>query len=65
MSLGMKNNIDSINAVNKLSEAQKEMADSLKRLATGQKINNGADSPGDLIISESLRAQISGVQFQG
>ena len=62
MSLGMKNNIESINAINHLTEAQKEMTDSLKRLASGQKINNGADSPDGLIMSEVLRAQIAGVQ---
>ena len=62
MSLGMKNNIESINAINHLSKAQKEMTDSLKRLASGQRINNGADSPDGLIMSEVLRAQIAGVQ---
>ena len=62
MSLGMKNNIESINAINNLKKAQKEMIDSMKRLSSGKKINTGADSPDGLIMSEVLRAQISGVQ---
>ena len=62
MPLGMKNNIASINAINHLAKAQKEMSDSLTRLSSGQRINSGADSPEGLIFSESLRAQIAGVQ---
>ena len=62
MPLGMKNNIASINAINHLAKAQKEMSDSLTRLATGERINSGADGPGSLVMSEGLRAQIAGVQ---
>mgnify|MGYP000044091540 FL=1 len=62
MPLGMKNNIASINAINHLAKAQKEMSDSLTRLASGQRINSGADSPEGLIFSETLRAQIAGMQ---
>ncbi|HHZ78554.1 MAG TPA: flagellin, partial [Candidatus Lambdaproteobacteria bacterium] len=38
------------------------MSGSLERLASGQRINSGADSPEGLIFSEALRAQIAGVQ---
>ena len=62
MPLGMKNNIASINAINHLAKAQKEMSDSLTRLATGQRVNGGADAPASLVMSEGLRAQIAGVQ---
>ena len=62
MSLVMKNNIESINAINHLKKAQKEMTDSMRRLASGKKINTGADSPDGLMMSEILKAQISGVQ---
>ena len=62
MSLGMKNNIESINAINHLSEAQRKMADSLESLASGRRVNSGADSADGLIMSENLRAQISGIQ---
>ena len=62
MPLGMKNNIASINAINHLAKAQKEMSDSLTRLASGQRVNSGADAPESLVMSEGLRAQIVGVQ---
>ena len=62
MSLVMKNNVESINAINHLKKAQKEMTDSMRRLASGKKINTGADSPDGLMMSEILKAQISGVQ---
>ena len=62
MPLGMKNNIASINAINHLAKAQKEMSDSLTRLASGQRVNSGADAPESLVMSEGLRAQIAGVQ---
>ena len=62
MPLGMKNNIASINAINHLEKAQKEMSDSLTRLASGQRINSGTDSPEGLIMSEGLRAQIASVK---
>jgi len=62
MPLGMKNNIASINAINHLAKAQKEMSDSLTRLASGQRVNGGADAPAALVMSEGLRAQIAGVQ---
>jgi len=62
MPFGVKNNIASINAINHLAKAQKEMSDSLKRLATGQRVNSGADGPESLVMSEGLRAQIASVQ---
>ena len=49
MPLGMKNNIASINAINHLAKAQKEMSDSLTRLASGQRVNTGADAPESLV----------------
>ncbi len=60
--MGMKNNIASINAIKHLAKAQKEMSDSLTRLASGQRVNSGADAPESLVMSEGLRAQIAGVQ---
>lgn len=60
--MGMKNNVASINAIKHLAKAQKEMSDSLTRLASGQRVNSGADAPESLVMSEGLRAQIAGVQ---
>ena len=65
MPLGMKNNIASINAIKHLAKAQKEMSDSLTRLASGQRVNSGADAPESLVMSEGLRAQIAGVPCVG
>ena len=62
MSLGMKHNIVSINALNHLAEAQNELYGSLRRLSSGQRINSGADDPAGLVISEGLRAQVASVQ---
>ncbi len=62
MPLTMKNNIASINAINHLAKAQKEMSDSLTRLASGERINSGADGAGSLVMSERLRSQIAGLE---
>jgi len=62
MPLGIKHNIESINAINHLAEAQNELSNSLKRLSSGQRVNSGADDPSGLILSEGLRAQIASAQ---
>jgi len=62
MPLGIKHNIESINAINHLAEAQNELSDSLKRLSSGQRVNSGADDPSGLILSEGLRAQVASAQ---
>ena len=38
------------------------LSKSLERLASGQKVNRAADDPAALVISEHMRAQVSGMQ---
>ena len=61
MTLRVKNNLASVNTLRHLSNNQDALTKSLERLASGQKINRGADDPAGLIISENLRSQIAGV----
>ncbi|MBF0280379.1 MAG: flagellin [SAR324 cluster bacterium] len=61
MTLRVKNNLASVNTLRHLSANQDALTKSLERLASGQKINRGADDPAGLIISENLRSQIAGV----
>lgn len=44
-----------------LSNTGKQFADSMTKLSTGLRINNAGDDPAGLIVSESFRAQISGL----
>lgn len=62
MALRIKNNPASVNTLRHLGASQDALSRSLERLASGQKINKGADSPAGLVISENLRGQIAGVE---
>ena len=61
MAFRVKNNLASVNTLRYLSKNQDALAKSLERLASGQRINKGADDPAGLIISENLRSQIAGI----
>lgn len=54
-------NIPSLVAQRHLGISQRSLALSLERLATGVRINRGADDPAGLIVSERLRSEISTV----
>ena len=54
-------NVPSIVAQRHLSVSQRALGLSLERLASGLKINRGADDPAGLIVSERLRAEISAI----
>ncbi|MBF0288336.1 MAG: flagellin [SAR324 cluster bacterium] len=62
MTLRIKNNVASVNTLRQLSTNQDALTKSLERLASGQKINRGADDPAGLVISENLRSQIAGIE---
>lgn len=62
MTLRIKNNLASVKSMRHLSENQSGLSKALERLSSGQKINTGVDSPAGLVISENLRAQISGIE---
>ncbi|MCD6361734.1 MAG: flagellin, partial [Armatimonadetes bacterium] len=54
-------NISSINAQRNLEINAARIGQSIERLSSGLRINRGADDPAGLVISELLRAQVSGL----
>ncbi len=62
MALTLTNNVASLNAQNNLTKTNGMLGKSLERLSTGLKVNRGADGPAALVISETQRAQISGLR---
>ncbi len=54
-------NISSLNAQRNLAINSERIGKSIERLSSGLKINRGADDPSGLILSELLRAQVSGL----
>jgi len=62
MSLRINNNIESMNAHRSLLMNDRALSKSLERLASGQKVNRAADDPAALVISEHMRAQVSGME---
>lgn len=55
-------NVPAVVAQRTLRRTQRDLQVSLERLSSGLRINRGADDPAGLINSESLRAEIAGVQ---
>ena len=62
MSLRINTNPVAINAHRNLTNTHNAQAQTMERLSSGLKINQGADAPANLQISERLRAQASGLQ---
>ena len=62
MSLGIANNVGALNAQNNLNRSQNSLNTSIERLSTGFRVNRGSDGPAALVISETQRAQISGLR---
>ncbi len=63
MSLARINqNISSMNAQRNLEINAARIGQSIERLSSGLRINRGADDPAGLVISELLRAQVSGLE---
>jgi flagellin len=57
----INSNIPGLIARANLARANQDLEVRLERLATGLKINRGADNPAGLIVSERLRSEISGL----
>ncbi|MFN8051666.1 MAG: flagellin [Acidimicrobiales bacterium] len=55
-------NIEALNAWRNLSNTNTEMGKSLEKLSSGFRINRAADDASGLVISQGLRAQVSGLQ---
>jgi len=62
MSLRINTNVSAMNAYRNVSQTTSEYSKSMTRLSTGLRINDAADDPAGLIISEKFRAQITGIQ---
>ncbi len=61
MSLQINTNVTALNALDNLNKVSGSVASSIEKLSSGLRINRAADDPSGLIISESLRAQIDGL----
>ncbi|MBF0280382.1 MAG: flagellin [SAR324 cluster bacterium] len=61
MAMRINHNISSINTQRQLEEINRNASLNLEHLSSGQKINSAADGPAALVISENMRAQISGL----
>ena len=61
MSTRINTNVSSLNAHRNVMRNQEAQGKTLERLASGLKINQGADAPAQLQISEQLRAQSAGL----
>jgi len=59
MPLGILNNIPSLQAENELSLTASALNNTLEQLASGSRINSGADDPAGLSIANGLQANIS------
>lgn len=59
MSLSILNNISSMEANNALDKTQVSLNSTLQQLATGSRINNGADDPAGLAIANGLQANVT------
>ncbi|MBN1164354.1 MAG: flagellin, partial [Candidatus Krumholzibacteriota bacterium] len=62
MSFRINHNVSSINALRNLGQTESAVSKSLERLSSGLRVNRGADDPAGLVISESMRSQMVGVQ---
>ncbi|MCS6867080.1 MAG: flagellin [Gemmataceae bacterium] len=62
MGLSLVNNVPSLTATHSLNKTNLNLSRSLERLSTGLKVNRGVDGPAALVISERMRAQISGLK---
>ncbi|MDD5456768.1 MAG: flagellin [Candidatus Margulisbacteria bacterium] len=61
MGLQINHNVAALNAWRNLGVSNSFLTKSLEKLSSGYRINRGADDPAGLLISEQLRAQISGL----
>ena len=61
MSLRINHNLAALNAHRNLVISNDALSKSMQRLSSGFRINQGADDPAGLVISEQFRAQIAGL----
>ncbi|MBU8934549.1 MAG: hypothetical protein KOO62_11170, partial [candidate division Zixibacteria bacterium] len=61
MSLRINHNLAALNAHRNLVNTTAALSKSMQKLSSGFRINQGADNPAGLVISEQFRAQIAGL----
>jgi len=61
MALGINTNVGGMGSVNNAAKAQNMLGKALEKLSSGLAVNRAADNPANLIISEMLRGQVSGI----
>jgi flagellin len=61
MSLSLNLNASALNTHDALAATNSALSNSIAKLSSGYKINSAADDPAGLVISENLRAQMSGL----
>ena len=61
MSLTINHNITSLNAWRNLTQTDRATGRSMEKLSSGLRINRASDDPAGLVISEKMRAQLSGL----
>ncbi|MBI4568186.1 MAG: hypothetical protein HY719_07300 [Planctomycetes bacterium] len=62
MGLRIGTNVSALNALRNLNDVSAKQATSVSRLSSGLRIQKASDDPGGLVLSEALRAQISGIK---
>ena len=62
MSLRINHNTSALNSHRNLEANQAKMAKTLEKLSSGLTINRASEGPARLVISEQMRAQISGLK---
>ena len=62
MSLRVNTNIAGLAAHRHVQRVNSESVKNLTKLSSGQRINTAADGPANLVVSEIMRSQISGLQ---
>ena len=58
MAMVVNNNLSAKNTLNQLNKNEKETAKSLKKVASGMKVNSAADDASGFAISEKMRTQL-------
>lgn len=61
MSLSINTNVSALVALNNLESTDLSLQASTERLSTGLQINNGADNPAGLIISQGMQSELEGI----
>lgn len=61
MSFRINTNVSAMNALRNVSATGDSLSQSITRLSTGLRINSAADDPAGLIIANSFKAQIGGI----